>query len=486
MKPNDHSKTAMNVPILERSLAELETRLVELDSERDSLQAQIQKLRKRDPMVGANGANLFSPTTFPSAPINKACALAARIRFFLDLFHGRRDVYAARFENRKTGKAGYQPVCANLWRRPLCQKPKVRCHECHHRLLVPLSEEIIAQHLSGKITLGVYPMLLAETCRFVVADFDKEGWQEDALGFVCTCRKHDIVPALERSRSGKGGHVWIFFVEDVPARTARQMVAALITETMIARPSMGLDSYDRLLPNQDTMPKGGFGNLTNAINYFSSGDEVVDNNSSCTDFSVLDLATQTGSFSIAGLQRHAWIAQEQSKGGFVTLILHGVDSQGGWGFNSQYNVFTVIDGSLLLPPVITYSHLDPALADILPDSVLRTNSFFKPFNVPELYDPNQDILANNPVLMHKLLAEAIPALSHATGRNPIEDFGSPVNGDPDNPDGSIDLMTKKRSDNAWPAVRGSTHNWLHGDFRDVAYFYNFSLYNDIVNKGGLK
>jgi hypothetical protein len=261
MKPNDHSKTAMHTPLPVRSLAELEVRLVELDSERDAIQAQIQNLRKHDPVVEANVANLFSPTSFPLAPINKASALADRIRFFLDLFHGRRDVYAERFENRKTGKAGYQPVCANLWRRPLCQKPKVRCHECHHRLLVPLSEEIIVQHLSGKITLGVYPMLMAETCRFVVADFDKEGWQEDALGFVRTCRKHGIDPALERSRSGKGGHVWLFFSEDVPARTARQMAAALITETMVARPSMGLDSYDRLLPNQDTMPKGGFGNL---------------------------------------------------------------------------------------------------------------------------------------------------------------------------------------------------------------------------------
>lgn len=198
---------------------------------------------------------------FPNAPLNKACSLPAKIRFFLDLIRGRRDVYAVRFENSKTGKSGYQPACANLWRRPLCQKPKVKCHECHHRMLLPLSEEVVAQHLAGQTTIGIYPLLSTEACWFVTADFDKDGWQEDASAFVRTCRNHGLEPALERSRSGKGGHVWLFFEQDVPARTARQMAAALITETMACRPSMGLDSYDRLFPNQDTMPKGGFGNL---------------------------------------------------------------------------------------------------------------------------------------------------------------------------------------------------------------------------------
>ena len=230
--------------------------------------------------------------------------------------------------------------------------------------------------------------------------------------------------------------------------------------------------------------KGRYGNLTNAINYFSSGDEVVDNNPDCTDFTVPSLLTQSGGISFSAARRHAWIAQEQAKGEWLLSalsLLGGMDSQGGWGYNDHYNM---LDITMSVPG--SYRRLPPSAANAIPDSVLRTIPFFKPFDEPKLCDTNQDVLANNPVLMHKLLAEAIPALSHATGRNPIEDFGSPVNGDPDNPDGSIDLMTKKRSDNAWPAVRGSTHNWLHGDFRDVAYFYNFSLYNDIVNKGGLK
>jgi hypothetical protein len=126
------------------------------------------------------------------------------------------------------------------------------------------------------------------------------------------------------------------------------------------------------------------------------------------------------------------------------------------------------------------------MADIIPDNVLRIVPFFMPFNVLKLYDPNQDILANNPVLMNKLLAEAIPALSHATGRNPIDHFGFPLNYQTY---GNIDLMTLKR-DNGWPAVRlqdaFKQDRWLHGDFRDVAYFYNYKLYDDIVSKGGLK
>lgn len=243
------------------TLKELEARLAEMDSERDAIQARIRVLRESAASVETDVARPVSSKTFPDAPLTKASAPTDRIRFLLDLLHARRDVYAERFESRKTGKAGYQPVCANLWRRPLCQKPKVRCHECQHRILVPLSEEIVAQHLSGKVTLGIYPLLSAETCWFVAADFDKEGWQEDALSFVHACRNHGVEPAIERSRSGKGGHVWAFFGEEVLARTARQMAAALITEAMVSRPSMGLDSYDRLLPSQDTMPKGGFGNL---------------------------------------------------------------------------------------------------------------------------------------------------------------------------------------------------------------------------------
>ncbi len=109
--------------------------------------------------------------------------------------------------------------------------------------------------------MGVYPMLLDETCFFLAADFDKATWQDDAAAFLETCRQMSLPVALERSRSGKGGHIWFFFDEAVPATLARKLGAHILTETMERRPDIGLDSYDRFFPNQDTLPQGGFGNL---------------------------------------------------------------------------------------------------------------------------------------------------------------------------------------------------------------------------------
>ena len=109
--------------------------------------------------------------------------------------------------------------------------------------------------------MGVYPMFLDETCLFLAVDFDKESWQADAGAFVETCRVLDVPVALERSRSGNGARVWFFFAEAVSASAARKLASHILTETMERRPDLGLDSYDRLFPNQDTLPKGGLGNL---------------------------------------------------------------------------------------------------------------------------------------------------------------------------------------------------------------------------------
>lgn len=108
---------------------------------------------------------------------------------------------------------------------------------------------------------GVYPLLHDETCFFVAVDFDKSAWREDAAAFADTCRRLNLSAALERSRSGRGAHLWFFFEEAIPATLARRLGSHVLTETMEARPDLGLDSYDRLFPNQDTMPQGGFGNL---------------------------------------------------------------------------------------------------------------------------------------------------------------------------------------------------------------------------------
>ena len=201
------------------------------------------------------------------APVTNQSPPAAKISLFRSLFRGREDVYPRRFESRKTGRAGYQPACANDWARGLCDKPRVKCADCLNRRLLPVTDEVIRQHLSGmddrgrEFVMGLYPMLADETCCLLALDLDGEGWQEDAKALEETYQRLGLPVALERSRSGKGGHLWLFFAEPVPASMARNVGSHILTETMEGRPEIGLASYDRLFPNQDTLPKGGFGNL---------------------------------------------------------------------------------------------------------------------------------------------------------------------------------------------------------------------------------
>jgi superfamily II DNA or RNA helicase/very-short-patch-repair endonuclease len=199
--------------------------------------------------------------------VHHRSSVDAKIALFRSLFRGRDDIYPRRFESGKTGKSGYQPACANEWTRGLCEKPKVKCAVCPHRRFLPVTDEAVRWHLSGcdevgrEFVLGVYPMLQDETCFFLAADFDKTHWQEDARAIVETCGQMKLAAALERSRSGNGGHIWLFFQEAIPATLARKLGSHILTETMERRPDIGLDSYDRFFPNQDTLPQGGFGNL---------------------------------------------------------------------------------------------------------------------------------------------------------------------------------------------------------------------------------
>jgi len=190
-----------------------------------------------------------------------------KIALFRSLFRGREDVYPRRFESRSSGKTGYAPVCANEWVTGICEKPRVKCSTCQHRQFLPVTDDVIHQHLvgtderGGDFVAGVYPMLLDETCFFLAIDLDKSSWREDAVAVLETCRQINVPAVLERSRSGNGGHIWIFFETAVPASIARRLGSHVLTETMERRPDIGLDSYDRFFPNQDTLPQGGFGNL---------------------------------------------------------------------------------------------------------------------------------------------------------------------------------------------------------------------------------
>jgi superfamily II DNA or RNA helicase/very-short-patch-repair endonuclease len=202
-----------------------------------------------------------------STPIDSQSPAEAKVRLFRSLFRGREDVYARRFESRKTGRHGYAPACANEWVRGVCEKPRVKCAECPHRRFLPLTDEVIRWHLAGRdaggepFVAGVYPLLPDETSRFLAVDFDKSGWREDAAACLESCWRLGLPAALERSRSGQGAHLWFFFEEPIPAALARRLGSHVLTDTMERRPELGLDSYDRLFPSQDTLSQGGFGNL---------------------------------------------------------------------------------------------------------------------------------------------------------------------------------------------------------------------------------
>lgn len=183
-----------------------------------------------------------------------------KIALFRRLFRGRIDVYPIRWES-STGKSGYTPACGNEWKPGICNKPRIKCADCKNRLLLPVTDQIIFDHLSGKHTVGIYPILADDTCYFLAVDFDEECWKEDVLSVMKSCRELDVPACLEISRSGNGAHIWIFFEKSIPARDARLLGAALISHACSSKRQLSLRSYDRLFPNQDTLPTGGFGNL---------------------------------------------------------------------------------------------------------------------------------------------------------------------------------------------------------------------------------
>lgn len=203
----------------------------------------------------------------PNLSIDRLSPPESKIALFRSLFRGRDDVYARRFESRRTGKSGYSPACGNEWLSGVCEKPRIKCTACPHQRFLPVTDDAVRWHLSGHdnagrdFVMGVYPLLRDETCFFLAIDLDKKNWQEDARAVLDTCNRLGLPAALERSRSGNGGHLWLFFDEAIPATLARNLGACLLTETMDRQPGIGLDSYDRFFPNQDTLPQGGFGNL---------------------------------------------------------------------------------------------------------------------------------------------------------------------------------------------------------------------------------
>lgn len=201
-----------------------------------------------------------------TAMVSATSTTREKIALFMSLFRGREDVFARRYHNLKTGQEGYTQVCRNAWDPQFCNHKLHKCGECPNRDFIPLSAEIIRSHLIGKDrhcrdVVGLYPLLPDNTTWLLAIDLDEADWKADVSAFRETCKEYDIVPAVERSRSGNGAHIWFFFSEPVPAAEARRFGSGLITRTMSRRHELKFRSYDRLFPSQDIMPKGGFGNL---------------------------------------------------------------------------------------------------------------------------------------------------------------------------------------------------------------------------------
>ena len=244
-------------------------------SEIDLLKAEVERLRHENALLrekldgkmpSGTASRLAEPMPTDSsvpatgAELSQSSPTAEKISLFLSLFRGRADVYPLRWENMK-GKTGFSPACGNEWKPVVCQKPRIKCTDCPNQAFLPLTDEVAYDHLVGRRTIGIYPLLKDETCWFLTIDFDEKNWKADIGSFFAACNEFNVPVNIEVSRSGNGAHAWCFFAQPVPARLARELGSALITRTCARARQLSLSSYDRLFPNQDTLPKGGFGNL---------------------------------------------------------------------------------------------------------------------------------------------------------------------------------------------------------------------------------
>jgi superfamily II DNA or RNA helicase len=227
-------------------------------AEIEELRAEVARLRDLLGLAERTGdehQRSWAPTLFaganPTREVTQASPSAEKLELFRSLFGARSDVYAQRWENQNSGKSGWSPAVRGGW------SNKTRKAKDY----LPLTDDVFASHLRGDTTIGIYPLLPGDTCALLACDFDDGSWALDALAFLDECHTAGVPAVLERSRSGDGAHVWVFFDQPVPASAARAMGMGLLRRAMTRRAELDLASYDRFFPSQDFMPKGSFGNL---------------------------------------------------------------------------------------------------------------------------------------------------------------------------------------------------------------------------------
>ncbi len=243
----------MSVEDLDAAIATAEAELADVAAQHAAARDHVAALREQRTRIEAEPSGTHE-TPSDWSPGRK-------VELFRSLFRGREDVFAVRWENAAKHRAGYAPRCTNEWKRGVCEKPRVRCGACPNQAFVPTDAAQVLAHLQGRQVVGIYPLLADETCWLLAIDLDGDSWPHDVAALRESATELGFAPAVERSRSGAGAHVWFFFDAPVPAGSARVLGELLLTRAMARSPSLRMGSYDRLFPSQDTLPAGGFGNL---------------------------------------------------------------------------------------------------------------------------------------------------------------------------------------------------------------------------------
>jgi superfamily II DNA or RNA helicase len=230
-------------------IKEIEVELHDLESRRQGLLAEMREIR--------------TAAESPELPLGRGTpgTNEEKIDLFLSLFGARRSVYPKLWINLRKGSKGYSPACSNEWVHGVCEKPRVKCSDCPNQNFPQLNHSAIHSHLIGRHTIGTYAIREDDSCIFLAADFDGDGWMQDIEAYRRAAEQIGISVGIERSRSGNGGHAWIFFASPVPAVLARRLGTLIVARASSFHRGMKLSTYDRFFPNQDTCPKGGFGNL---------------------------------------------------------------------------------------------------------------------------------------------------------------------------------------------------------------------------------